>query len=185
MSPIDFQVTRSKVKDKTAGLLKHVGCSLSPDPYAGKLLNVVQWMPLESRWPILMSRSWSKSNCWFLKQICLLNISWLLCWKVAKLGIVNALWFQLMFNSHGLRSCSNCWSLNKCPLNIFWLPCLKFPKHRTVDATKKEMFPIDFLVTLSKVKVKLLIFEKWLSAQYLKLYCLIVSKFGTVVAHRK
>ena len=136
MSPIDFQVTRSKVKDKTAGLLKHVGCSLSPDPYAGKLLNVVQWIPLESRWPILMSRSWSKSNCWFLKQICLLVISCLLCWKVAKLGTMNALWFQLMFNSQGQRSCSN-----KC---IFWLPCLKFPKHRTVDASKKEMFPIDF-----------------------------------------
>ena len=58
------QGQRSRIKllvfDKTAGLWKNVGCSISPEPYAGKLLNTAQWMPLESRWPILMSRSWSK-----------------------------------------------------------------------------------------------------------------------------
>ena len=44
------------------------------------------------------------------------------------------------------------------------------------------MTPIDVKVTWSKVKVKQLVFEK---NQYLKIYFLIVTKFGTMVVPRK
>ena len=47
------------------------------------------------------------------------------------------------------------------------------------------MTPIDFDFPWSKVKVKLLVFKKLLSAQYLLTQCLKVSKLGTVNASIK
>ena len=55
------------------------------------ILNLVQWMPLESRWLGLILRSRgqrSRSKCWSWKKCCALNISWPLRLKVAKLGNV-------------------------------------------------------------------------------------------------
>ena len=44
-----------KGQGQTAGLWKNVILSISLDSFAGKLPNLVQWMPLESRLPFLMS----------------------------------------------------------------------------------------------------------------------------------
>ena len=54
--------------------------SISFHPFACKLPNLVQWMPLESRCFLLIFRSHDqrpRSNCWS---------SFPLCWKVPKLG---------------------------------------------------------------------------------------------------
>ena len=67
--------------------------SIFLDPFAGKLLNLVQWMYLVSRWPILMFRSHGqRSNRWSLYKYCPLNIFWPLCLKIAKLSSVDASW---------------------------------------------------------------------------------------------
>ena len=58
-----------------------VSRSVSLDPFARKLPNLVLLMPLKSRWPLSMFKSHgqrSRSNCWSLKKCCLLNISWFL-----------------------------------------------------------------------------------------------------------
>ena len=52
-------------------------CSMSLHPFAWKLPNSVQWMPLKSRWLQLILRSYdhrSRSSCWSLKNRCPLNI---------------------------------------------------------------------------------------------------------------
>ena len=49
----------------------------------------------------------------------------------------------------------------------YWLFSLKVAKFDTVDVPRERMTPIDFEVTWSNVKVKLLVFEKPLSSQYL------------------
>ena len=53
--------------------------SICFDPLARKMPNLVLWMPLESRWALLIFRSddqRSRSNCWSLKK----NLNHLLCW---------------------------------------------------------------------------------------------------------
>ena len=91
--PFWFSGPMVKRQGQTAGLCSNVVCSISLDPFAGKLPNLKQWMSLESRWSLLISWSHyqrSSLNCWSLFRCCLLNISWPLCWKVAKLITVNA-----------------------------------------------------------------------------------------------
>ena len=48
MNPIDFQVTWSKGNVKTSGLYTNVVRSISFHPFALKLPNLEQWMPLVS-----------------------------------------------------------------------------------------------------------------------------------------
>ena len=62
--------------------------------------------------------------------------------------------------------------------------CLKVAKIGTVDAPREQMFPIDFYVTLSKVRVKMLASVQLLSISYL-IPCLKVAKLGTVDALRE
>ena len=64
-------------------------CSISFDPFAGKLQNMGQWMPLKSSCSLLIFRSHGqrlRSSCWVIFcKCCLLNIFWPLCFDVAKL----------------------------------------------------------------------------------------------------
>ena len=74
--------------------------SISFDPFAWKLPNLVQWMPIERRWSLLMLRSnwWSlyKSAWWFPNLVQLMPLE-----KRCSL---------LIFRSCDQRSGSNCWS---------------------------------------------------------------------------
>ena len=83
------------VKDQgqTAGPWKYVVCAISLDPFAGKLSNLVQWMPLESRYPywcldhMVKSQGqtaglWKMSSAQYLK---------LYCFIVTKFGTVGVL----------------------------------------------------------------------------------------------
>ena len=49
--------------------------------------------------------------------------------------------------------------------------CWKVAKLGTVNASREQMTPFDVQDTWSWVKVKLLVFEKVLSTQYIKLAC--------------
>ena len=52
--------------------------SMSFDPFTCNLPNLVQWIPLGNKWPLLVFRSHdqrSGSNCWTVKK-CLLSIHW-------------------------------------------------------------------------------------------------------------
>ena len=52
----------------------------------------------------------------------------------------------------------------RCPLNMSWPLCWKVAKRGTVNDSREEMFPNDFQVTWSKVKIKLLFFVQMSSA---------------------
>ena len=125
--------------------------------FSFKLLNrmlfFVLWMPLKSRCSLLIFRSHgqsSRSNCWYSYKWCLLVIFSPLCLKVTKLDAVDAL--RKYFRSHGQRSRPNCWSFKNvvCSISLGLF---------AGDVVKlgTKMFPIDFLLTLLKAKVKLLI----------------------------
>ena len=86
-------------------------CSISFDPFAGKLQNMGQWMPLESSCSLLIFRSQGqrlRSSFWVIFcKFCRLNIFWPLCFDVAKL----VQWFPLesrcsllIFRSYGQMS---------------------------------------------------------------------------------
>ena len=64
-------------RSRTNWSLKNAFRSISLDPFPGKLLNLVQWMPQENRWPQVNFRSHcvrSRSNCWSSKKCQYLNI---------------------------------------------------------------------------------------------------------------
>ena len=54
---IDFQVTCSKVKVKPLSSAHCVVRSISFDPFTWSIPNLVQWLPLMSRWSLLIFRS--------------------------------------------------------------------------------------------------------------------------------
>ena len=101
---------------------------------------------------ISLGRKKSKRSCifdWKQANITQRTHGW---WKRESMRITCGL---PTMRSHGQRS--NWWSLYKyCQRNIFWPLCLKIVKLSSVDASWEWMFPIDVLVTWSKVKVKLL-----------------------------
>ena len=136
--------------------------SISFDPFAWMLPNIVQWIYLENTWTLLILRSHgqrSKSNCWFLYKWCPLNICLLFRWKVDKFS-TKVRWPQLIFRIHCQKSRSNFQSLNKCcPLNISWQLCWKVTKHGTVNTSREYLTALDVQVKYSKVKVELLAFE--------------------------
>ena len=73
-----------KVQGQTAGLRKNVVCLISLDLFAGKL----QWMPLESRQPLLMFSSHgqrSRSRLPVFVQLLSAQYLLALCLKIAKL----------------------------------------------------------------------------------------------------
>ena len=80
--------------------------------------------------------------------------------------------FQVTYDP---RSRSNCWSLYKCCLfNLY----LKNVKLGSVDALREEMFPIDFQVMWSKIKVKR---DLYPSTHYFMILCLMVMKLAALV----
>ena len=90
--------------------------SISFNPCARKLPNLVQWMPLESIWPLLMFRHMVKgqgqnAGLWMSLDHFGGNLLNLVQWMP-----LDSRWPLLMFRSHGLRSRSNIWSLKKCCL---------------------------------------------------------------------
>ena len=110
MFPIDFQVTWSKVKVNWCPL----NISGFSGPLCWQVANLVQWMLLGSRWPLLIFLSHcSRSNCWSLCNVlCSMSrdpfarklpnlVKWM------PLG---SRWPLLIFWSHCQRSRSNCWS---------------------------------------------------------------------------
>ena len=117
-------------------------CSLSFDPFAWKLPGVFVMLSAQYLDPF----AWKWPN---LVQLMSLGSRWLL----------------LILRSHGQRSRSNCWSLTKCFLS--WSLCLKVAIFGKIDVPRKYMTPIGFEVTCSKVKIKLQVYDKILSAQYL------------------
>ena len=110
--PVGFRVGG---QGRTADLCANV-CSMPFDPFAWKLSNLVPWMPIASKWLLMM------------------------------------------FRSHDLRRMSNCWSLYKyCPLGVIWPLWLRVARLVAVDVPREKNFLIDFQVTWSKVKVKLVV----------------------------
>ena len=99
-------------------------CSIPFGFFALKLLNLVQWMSLESRCFSLIFRSHgqrSSSHCWSLYKCCLLNIFWPLCFEIVKLGTYpRKEMFLLMVN--GQSPISGLWK-NSGPLNIWNFYC--------------------------------------------------------------
>ena len=72
---------------QTDDLENNVVSSISRDPFAGNVPNLIQWMPLESRLLV-------KGHCQtdgLLKSVARSIFSWLPCWEVAKLITVDAL----------------------------------------------------------------------------------------------
>ena len=82
------QRSRSKLP-----VFKKIVLSISLNHIARKLPHLVQWMPVGSIWTLLIF--WShgqrlRSNYCLWKKCCSLHIFRPLCWKVSKLGTVNA-----------------------------------------------------------------------------------------------
>ena len=75
-----------------------------------------------------------------------------------------------MFSSNGQRSRSR--FLKKVVLLISLDLLVEIAKLGTVNTSREKITPVDVQVTWSKVKVKLLVFENMLSAQYVKLLLL-------------
>ena len=92
-----------KVQGQTAGLRKNVVCLISLDLFAGKL----QWMPLESRQPLLMFSSHgqrSRSRLSVFVQLLSAQYLLALCLKIAKLCTVDAPG-EAIYSLLILRSC--------------------------------------------------------------------------------
>lgn len=99
-------------------------------------------------------------------------------WEFFKPGTVHSPWMQMTLNDTTCIKAT--WSKVKVTLLGFvQLLCAQFlltsliesrqnlgKNLGTMDALWEEMFSIDFLVALAKVKVKLLVLELILSAQY-------------------
>ena len=121
-------------------------------------------------------RSWS--NCLFLEKC--------LYWKVATVATVNA--FRVddpcWCSSHMVRGQGK--TVGHCrPFNIFWLLCFKVVKFGTIGASKDV--PFWFLVTLWKVKVRLLGWLKMIlvSTHNLMILCVTITKLASLVDFRE
>ena len=109
---------------------------------------LVQWNPLESTLPLSMFSLYgrrSRSNCWSLYKCCQPNIFWLFCFKVAKLGTVDALSedmipipFQIMCSKVKVKllSCLILW------ISDWWLP-----NFATMFDFSEKIIPIALWVT--------------------------------------
>ena len=124
----------AKGQGQTAGLWKNIVNSISLDSFDRKLPNLVQEMPLESRWPVLMFRSHvqrSRSICWFSSQVLSTRDLMILCMMVIKFAIlVNYLYWVTRARSNYSSSSHH------CPLNIIWTICLVINKPGTLVATR-------------------------------------------------
>ena len=133
-------------------------------PFLWKVANLVQRIPLDSKRPLLISKSHGqRSNCWSWKiAACSISLDTfagrlqnLLQWITSESKCS-----LLIFKLHGQRSRSKRWFLYKCcPLTIFKSFAWKLPNLVQWMPLAKRRF-CGFLVTLSKVKVKLLVLEK-------------------------
>ena len=123
-TPIDFQVTWSKVKVKTSSLYTNVVHSISFHPFALKLPNLEQWMPLVSGYFPLDFRSHGQRSrwiCWSSSQCYHFNILWTSCLLITKFGTTQGILFDTAWCWFPR---SPCWSLCLLCLLILMLTIL-------------------------------------------------------------
>ena len=91
MTPIDIQVSRSKVKVKGHANLLHLVQLITPECFAPKASNLVSRWSLMSRWPLLIFRSVGQRSVSKVKSL------FFICWGRGALVFYKQLYFHFEF----------------------------------------------------------------------------------------